>query len=70
ITEELPELGEQEIGGTLAFFIQVQDIHDLYEQIKNRVNVITEMHTTFYKMHEFAIRDCNGYILTFAEEAS
>ena len=38
----------------------------LYEELKEKVTIIKDMRTTFYGKREFYIRDCNGYILTFA----
>jgi hypothetical protein len=30
---------------------------------------VQDLHTTFYGAREFAIQDCNGYVLAFAEMA-
>jgi lactoylglutathione lyase len=70
LTEELPGLGGKDIGGTLNLYIDVEDIQGLYTAIRDKVTVVTGMHTTFYGANEIAIEDCNGYILTFAESAN
>ncbi len=44
------------------------EIRLLYENIKDKVNIIKELEKTFYGATEFSILDLNGYILTFAEE--
>ncbi len=42
------------------------DVKGLYAELKDKVTIIKDMQTTFYGKQEFYIRDCNGYILTFA----
>ena len=64
---EYPPFAELEIGGSLGFYIEVAGIDELYAGLVERAEVVTEPHTTFYGMREFTIRDCNGYVLTFAE---
>ncbi|MBN2589254.1 MAG: VOC family protein [Sedimentisphaerales bacterium] len=66
ITNEFPEFSNMNIGGSLAFYIDVEDIKQLYSSLKEKTKIIKDMHTTFYGKEEFAIQDCNGYILTFA----
>ncbi len=66
LTEEIPELSGMDIGGSLTFYIEVQDVKGLYTKLKDKVTIVKDMQTTFYGKQEFYIRDCNGYILTFA----
>jgi uncharacterized glyoxalase superfamily protein PhnB len=66
LTEEIPELSGMDIGGSLTFYIEVQDVKGLYAKLKDKVTIVKDMQTTFYGKQEFYIRDCNGYILTFA----
>lgn len=68
IQEDLPELGITRKGSMGTFFIEVTGIDQWYEQIKEKVDVIGEMRTTFYGKKEFTIRDLNGYFLMFAED--
>ncbi|MDH4239636.1 MAG: VOC family protein [Phycisphaerae bacterium] len=68
LAEEIPELSGMDIGGSLTFYIEVQDVRGLYAKLKDKVTIIKDMQTTFYGKQEFYIRDCNGYILTFAGE--
>ena len=60
-----PVIGQQ-TSGSLTFYIDVEDVKQLYAKLKDKVTIIKDMHTTFYGKREFYIRDCNGYILTFA----
>ena len=57
-----------DIGGSLTFYIEVDNIKELYGTLKEKVEVVKELHITFYGMEEFYIKDCNGYILAFAEK--
>ncbi len=67
LEEEFPALKHKEIGGALTFYIAIEDVKGLYAQLKESVTVVQDMHTTFYGALEFAIQDCNGFILSFAE---
>ena len=64
---ELPEISRQD-GGSLLLYIQIKEIRQYHDRIMDKVNVIKGLEKTFYGATEFAIRDLNGYILTFAEE--
>jgi uncharacterized glyoxalase superfamily protein PhnB len=68
IKEDLPTLHISSKGSLGTFFIKLNGIDQLYDQIRNRVEIAADMRTTFYGMKEFTIKDLNGYFLTFAEE--
>lgn len=67
LIEDLPLFKDTEIGASLTFYIEVEDIKGWYEKLKNNITIVKDIHTTFYGMQEFYVRDCNGYILAFAE---
>ncbi|MDY6833930.1 MAG: VOC family protein [Chloroflexota bacterium] len=67
LVEVLPQLQDKEIGGAFNFYIEVEDIEQLYMRLKDKATIINELHTTSYGMQEFLIQDCNGFILTFGE---
>jgi lactoylglutathione lyase len=71
IVGEYPKFDQQPVGGSLIFYIGVQNIEALYQSLEAQpqVKVYIKFHTTFYGRKEFAIEDCNGYILTFAEDS-
>ena len=48
-------------------YLHVQNIEDLYGQLKDRVAVVQVPYDAFYGMREFIIRDNNGFWLTFGE---
>jgi lactoylglutathione lyase len=67
--EEIPALQQKEIGGSLTLYIEVEDVKELYEHLKGNITIVQDMHLTFYGAQEFAVQDCNGFILAFAETA-
>lgn len=67
LAEEIPQLKDREIGGALYFYIEVDDIKSFYENLRDEVVIIRDLHTTTYGMQEFIIQDCNGYLLAFAQ---
>jgi len=54
-------------GASVLFYIDVENIEEAYKQLKERVEIEKTLETTWYGMREFYIKDCNGYILGFAE---
>ena len=67
LAEEYSQLEKRSIGGSLTFYITVTDIQKLYDKLKGKVTIAKELHKTFYGATDFAIEDCNGYILTFSQ---
>lgn len=63
---ELPEISRQN-GGSLLLYIQIKEIRQFHDKIKDKVKIIKGLEKTFYGATEFSILDNNGYILTFAE---
>ena len=51
-------------------YVYVDNVDDLYRSLKDRVEIIKDLHKTFYGMREFIIRDVNRFWLTFAQFAS
>jgi uncharacterized glyoxalase superfamily protein PhnB len=66
IEGRLPEISRNQ-GGSLLFYIKVQNIQAVYESLKDEVTVLHGLQKTFYGATEFTIKDCNGYVLTFAD---
>jgi uncharacterized glyoxalase superfamily protein PhnB len=58
----------RENGGSLLLYIKMKNIRAFYEQIKDRVTVLTPLEKTFYGATEFSIQDNNHYMLTFTED--
>lgn len=69
LKDELPKLKSQKPGGGLTFYIKVDRITELHEElVENDVEIIADLESTFYDTIEFSIIDNNGYVLTFSEE--
>ena len=67
--EEIAVLKEAVIGGSFTLYIDVEGIDELYEKLKDKTEIVQDMHNTFYGSKEFAVKESNGYILAFAERA-
>jgi uncharacterized glyoxalase superfamily protein PhnB len=67
--EEIPTLKERPIGASLTLYTDIEGIDELYASLQGKVKIVQDMHITFYHAREFAIEDCNGYVITFSESA-
>jgi uncharacterized glyoxalase superfamily protein PhnB len=66
--EDLPILKGVSIGASATLYCDVDNIDALYDSFKGKgVDITKDLSTTWYGMKEFYIKDCNGYILGFAE---
>ena len=71
LTNEMPRLQGEKPGGGLTFYIKVDRITELHEELyHNEVEIISDLESTFYNTIEFSIVDMNGYLLTFSEETN
>jgi len=52
--------------GSLYFY--PDDVNTLWEELKDKVIVEYPIENFDYGMREFAVRDCNGYLLQFGQE--
>jgi len=66
LAKELPSLAASPVGTSLTLYLQVDEIEELYKDIKDKAAIIEDLHTTFYGAREFCIRDSGGHVLTFA----
>jgi len=67
LSEKVPELKNAEIGGTSVTYIEAENVEAHYDWVKDNVEVIKELHDTPWGRKEFFIKDCNGYIIVFAQ---
>ncbi|HMA20158.1 MAG TPA: VOC family protein [Gemmatimonadaceae bacterium] len=51
-------------------YAYADDIDELYDRIKDRVEIIEAPHNMFYGMREVIVRDLNGFWITFGQEVS
>ena len=50
-------------------YIYVESVDALRSQLDGKINIVEDLHDTFYGMREFIIRDCNGFWITFGQPA-
>jgi uncharacterized glyoxalase superfamily protein PhnB len=67
LSENVPALAGSTIGASQTFYIEVTEISDLYHRLRDKVEIVVDLHTTFYGTQEVYFRDVNGYILSFSE---
>jgi uncharacterized glyoxalase superfamily protein PhnB len=63
--KHMPELKHKEAANSVMLYFELDDVAAYYEKIKGKVEVLKELHDTWYKTREFWIKDCNGYLLAF-----
>lgn len=66
--EEYPALAHDKVQASISLYFTIDNFKEFYEEIKSKTPIYKDIHTTFYNATEFAIKDCDGYILTFAEK--
>lgn len=49
-------------------YVHADNVDELYDRLRERVEVRENLHDTFYGMREFIIRDLNGFWVTFGQE--
>ena len=67
LSDNVPALSGAPIGASQTFYIEVTGVRDLYETLRDKVEIVVDFHETFYGTREFYFRDLNGYILSFSE---
>lgn len=50
-------------------YVYADDVDELYQTLKDRVDVVEGLHDTFYGMREFIIRDLNRFWITFGQQS-
>ena len=48
-------------------YVTTDNVDELYQRLKDRVQVVQDLYNSFYGMREFIIRDCNGFWITFGQ---
>jgi uncharacterized glyoxalase superfamily protein PhnB len=48
-------------------YITIENVDELFRQLKDRVQIVEDPHDTFYGMREFIVRDNNGFWITFGQ---
>ncbi len=50
-----------------SLYINVEEVDALWENLKDKCEVVYPVENFIYEMREFAIKDNNGYVINFAE---
>jgi uncharacterized glyoxalase superfamily protein PhnB len=67
LMEEYPILSADRVHPSVTLYIAVDNVDELYQELKERHEILCDMHATFYGSKEFAVADNDGYVLTFTE---
>ncbi|MDL2300619.1 VOC family protein [Clostridiaceae bacterium OttesenSCG-928-D20] len=67
LIEEYPVLDTPRVQPSVSLYIAVDNLDALYDDLKAKYSINTQLHTSFYGAREFAITDVDGYVLTFTE---
>ena len=51
-------------------YVYTEDVNEIYENLKGRVDVVEGVHDTFYGMRELIIRDLNRFWITFGQPSA
>ena len=51
-------------------YIHVDNVETVCQRLKEKADLVEDLHDTFYGMREFIIRDCNGFWITFGQPIS
>jgi uncharacterized glyoxalase superfamily protein PhnB len=69
LEDDVPALEGSSLGGSFTCYIDVDDAAGLHDELQRAdVRVVQELRETAYGRREFAIEDCNGYVLAFGEK--
>ncbi len=66
--QDLKFAKELPIAASVSFYMEVNGVDNLFNDVKDKVSEISELKTAWHGMKEFYIKDINGYILGFAEK--
>lgn len=62
-----PDLYDRRSGGVWDAHLRVSGLNEIYDEIKDRIEIKQPPHRQPYGLTEFEARDPNGYILVFSE---
>jgi len=65
-----PDLYDQRSGGVWDAYLRISGLEELYDAVKERLDIRHPLHRQPYGLAEFEVRDPNGYILVFSEPSA
>ena len=66
---EKPDLYKRRDGGVWDTYLRMEGLREFYESVRERVDIIRPLQRMPYPQWEFEVRDPNGYVLVFSEQA-
>jgi catechol 2,3-dioxygenase-like lactoylglutathione lyase family enzyme len=67
---DYPDAATLPPGGTAAMFFVISGVDAYHAAVAPKTDVVMPLKTQFYGMREFAVKDPDGHIITFAERVS
>jgi uncharacterized glyoxalase superfamily protein PhnB len=67
---EKPDLYNTRAGGVWDAYFRIEGVKDLFESVRDEATIVKPLRKQPYGNWEFEIRDPNGYLLVFSEEAA
>ena len=64
-----PDLSKSRGGGVWDVYIRMRGVKDLYNDVKDKLEIVMPLRKQPYGDWEFEVKDPNGYILVFSEES-
>lgn len=55
---------------TGSIYMYVENVEELWQKLKDKVEIVYPLEDMNYGMREFGIRDCNGYVLNLGQDIS
>lgn len=69
LTEKIPTLEGEAVGGSATFYIDVDDAERLHDELTGTgAELAQPLHETEFGWQQFAVVDPNGYVLWFGEK--
>lgn len=66
LSEEIPDFQDRTTGGSFTLYFEVEDIEACYKNLRGRVEMVQDIHETFYGTREFSFKDPNSYIIALS----
>lgn len=68
LVSEFPSYAVETIAPSVTLYTMVDNYEEYYSELKSKLELYLERHTTPYGADEFAIADPDGYVLVFTEQ--
>lgn len=62
-----PDIYKLRDGGVWNVYIRMRGVKQLYDEVKDRVEILQPLRKQPYGYWEFEVKDPNGYVLVFSE---